>query len=594
VTAGVEERQLMGTAAAAPVRPPMVRRLVEAGSRFVSLHVFSSLTRRIIVLNLVALFVLVAGIIYLNQFRAGLIDARVSSLVTQGEIIASAIAAQATVDDTSSINLDPDKLLDLEAGQSLAPSDQPSEGINFAINPEEVAPILGRLISPTMTRARIYDRDGTLIVDSLHLYSRGQILRFDLPPPETTGENWFQVAWRTFNGWLSSRGLPRYQELGAANGRGYSEVAAALDGAASDVVRVDDQGQLIVSVAIPIQRYRSVHGALFLSTQGGDIDAIVYAERLGIFRVFVVAALVTIVLSILLASTIAAPLRRLADAANRVRSRVAVRAQIPDFSNRRDEIGNLSQAVRDMTAALYNRIDAIESFAADVAHEIKNPLTSLRSAVETLPLAKTPQAQARLMAIIQHDVRRLDRLISDISDASRLDAELGRQDAAPIDLRALLKTVVAINRELGAANGVTIKLEFAGGENAPYWVCGHDSRLGQVFNNLIDNARSFCRDGGMVRVAVVREDGQVEVMVEDDGPGIRPDQFERIFERFYTDRGDGASFGQNSGLGLAISKQIVEAHRGTITAENRTEPAADPTGPPRVLGARFIIRLPAA
>jgi two-component system sensor histidine kinase ChvG len=594
VTAGVEERQLIGTAAATPGRFALARKLFEGSSRFVSLHVFSSLTRRIIVLNLVALFVLVGGIIYLNQFRAGLIDARVSSLVTQGEIIASAIAAQATVDDTSSINLDPDKLLDLEAGQSLAPSDQPSEGINFAINPEEVAPILGRLISPTMTRARIYDRDGTLIVDSLHLYSRGQILRFDLPPPDTTGENWLQVAWRTFNGWLSSRGLPRYQELGAANGRGYGEVAAALDGAASDLVRVDDQGQLIVSVAIPIQRYRSVHGALLLSTQGGDIDAIVYAERLGIFRVFVVAALVTVVLSILLASTIAAPLRRLADAANRVRSRVAVRSQIPDFSNRRDEIGNLSQAVRDMTGALYNRIDAIESFAADVAHEIKNPLTSLRSAVETLPLAKTPQAQARLMAIIQHDVRRLDRLISDISDASRLDAELGRQDAAPIDMRALLKTVVAINRDLGAANGVTIKLEFAGGDHAVYRVCGHDSRLGQVFNNLIDNARSFCREGGTVRVAVSRKSGTVEVVVEDDGPGIRPDQFERIFERFYTDRGDAGSFGQNSGLGLAISKQIVEAHRGTIMAENRTEPAPDPTGQPRVLGARFIIRLPAA
>jgi two-component system, OmpR family, sensor histidine kinase ChvG len=308
----------------------------------------------------------------------------------------------------------------------------------------------------------------------------------------------------------------------------------------------------------------------------------------------VVAALVTVVLSILLASTIAAPLRRLADAANRVRSRVAVRAQIPDFTNRRDEIGNLSQAVRDMTAALYNRIDAIESFAADVAHEIKNPLTSLRSAVETLPLAKTPQAQARLMAIIQHDVRRLDRLIGDISDASRLDAELGRQDAAPIDLRALLKTVVAINRELGAANGVTIKLEFGGGDQTLYRVCGYDSRLGQVFNNLIDNARSFSRENGTVRVAASRKDGQVEVIVEDDGPGIRPDQFERIFERFYTDRGDSASFGQNSGLGLAISKQIVEAHRGTIAAENRTEPGTDPAGQPRVLGARFIIRLPAA
>jgi two-component system, OmpR family, sensor histidine kinase ChvG len=594
MTAGVEERHIISTARASAGRPSIVRRAWTTLSQFVSLHVFTSLTRRIIFLNLVALIVLVGGIIYLNQFREGLIDARVSSLVTQGQIIASAIAADATVDDTDSINVDPNKLLDLEAGQSLSPSDQSSESIDFAINPEQVAPILGRLISPTMTRARIYDRDGTLLVDSEHLYSRGQVLTFDLPPPEVPKQNWFQAAWQQFNAWLSSRGYPRYQELGAANGRGYQEVGAALNGSASDVVRVDDQGQLIVSVGIPIQRYRSVRGALLLSTQGGDIDAIVHAERLAIFRVFLVAAAVTVVLSILLASTIAVPLRRLADAANRVRHRVTARPEIPDFSNRRDEIGNLSQALREMTGALYKRIDGIESFAADVAHEIKNPLTSLRSAVETLPLAKTPVAQARLMAIIQHDVRRLDRLISDISDASRLDAELARNDATTIDLKALLKTVVSINRDVGAASGCTVRLDFADGENATYRVCGYDSRLGQVFNNLIDNARSFCRDGGTVRVAAARRDGCVEVMVEDDGPGIRADQFERIFERFYTDRGDHGAFGQNSGLGLAISKQIVEAHRGTIAAENRTVPGTDPTGPPRVLGARFIIRLPAA
>jgi two-component system sensor histidine kinase ChvG len=594
MTAGVEERQLIESAADARSRFSLLKRGLAGLSQYVSVHVFTSLTRRIIVLNLVALVGLVAGIIYLNQFRAGLIDARVSSLVTQGEIIASAIAASATIEDSDTISLDPNKLLDLEAGQSLAPFDQPFEGIDFAINPEVVAPILGRLISPTMTRARIYDRDGTLIVDSLHLYSRGSILRFDLPAPDAPGENWLEAGWRTFNAWLSSRGIPLYEELGASNGRGYREVAAALDGLATEVVRVNDKGELIVSVAIPIQRYRSVRGALLLSTQGGDIDEIVYAERLGIFRVFAVAAIVTVLLSILLASTIAAPLRRLADAAMRVRQRVTARPEIPDFSNRRDEIGHLSQALREMTQALYKRIDGIESFAADVAHEIKNPLTSLRSAVETLPLAKTPAAQARLMAIIQHDVRRLDRLISDISDASRLDAELTRQDAAPIDLKALLKTVVSVNRDLGATNAVTIRLDFLDGEDAAYRVCGYDNRLGQVFNNLIDNARSFCREGGTVRVSVTHKEGKVEVTVDDDGPGIRPDQFERIFERFYTDRGENGAFGQNSGLGLAISKQIVEAHRGSIVAENRTAPGPDPAGPPRVLGARFIIRLPAA
>ncbi len=591
MTAGVDERQLIEVEGLAPRIGPL-RRAFARVSRFTSLHLFTSLTRRIIVFNLVALVVLVSGILYLNQFRAGLIDARVSSLLTQGEIIAGAIASSATVDETDTITVDPDQLLNLQAGQSLSPFDQPVEDIDFSINPEKVAPILRRLISPTMTRARIYDRDGTLIVDSRHLYSRGQILRFDLPPPANAEESWFETAWRKFNAWLSSRDLPTYQELGGANGRGYEEVSSALDGIPNQIVRVNDQGELIVSVAVPIQRYRSVHGALLLSTEGGDIDAIVHAERLAIVRVFLVAAGVTVVLAMLLAGTIAAPLRRLADAANRVSHRVTARPQIPDFSTRGDEVGNLSRALRDMTRSIYDRMDAIESFAADVAHEIKNPLTSLRSAVETLPLAKTPEAQARLAEIIQHDVRRLDRLISDISDASRLDAELSRYEVAPLDMKALLTTVVALSREAKASGGPDVRLEFA--DAGPFDVCGHDSRLGQVFNNLIDNARSFCREGGTVRVVVRRDESWIEVVVEDDGPGIRPDQFERIFERFYTDRGDNGSFGQNSGLGLSISKQIVEAHHGTIWAENRTEPGPDPTKPPRVRGARFTIRLPAA
>ena len=593
MTAGTNEQRMIDVPGAEPRVGPL-RRALSTVSRVATLHVFTSLTRRIIFLNLAALVVLVGGILFLNQFRAGLIDARVASLLTQGEIIAGAIAASATV-DTDTITVDPNKLLELQAGQSISPLDQPFEGTDFSINPERVAPILRRLILPTRTRARIYDRDGTLILDSRHLYSQGQILAFDLPPPDTD-ESWFERLWRNFNLWLSSRDLPLYVELGGANGRGYQEIVSALSGQSTPIVRVNDRGELIVSVAVPIQRYRSVHGALLLSTQGGDIDAIVHAERLAIIRVFLVAAGVTVLLSILLAGTIAAPLRRLADAADRVRHRVRSRPEIPDFSQRNDEIGHLSQALRDMTGALYNRIDAIENFAADVAHEIKNPLTSLRSAVETLPLARNDEAKARLTGIIQHDIRRLDRLISDISDASRLDAELGRQDAAPVDLRQLLTTVVGIIRDASAADDPEIRLEFAEADPGSYFVLGHDSRLGQVFNNLVDNARSFCRKDGIVRVVARAGDDVVEVVVEDDGPGIRPDQFERIFERFYTDRADSDAnaFGQNSGLGLSISMQIVEAHNGRIWAENRTRPNKDHGEPPIVLGARFTVRLPAA
>ncbi|MCP4386217.1 MAG: HAMP domain-containing protein [Hyphomicrobiales bacterium] len=559
--------------------------------RFVGLRAFSSLTRRIVVLNLVALVLLVSGILYLNQFRAGLTEARVQSLLTQGEIIAGAIATSATR-DADTISIDPEQLLDLEAGQSLSPIDQVFDAHEFAINPERVAPILRRLVSPTNTRARIYDRDGTLVVDSRHLYSRGQILRFDLPPPADEAPSLFDRGWKWINALLQRTDLPVYKELGGANGKGYPEVVRALDRAPQSVVRVTDRGEMMVSVAAPIQRYQTVYGALMLSTEGGDIDAIVYAERLAIVRVFVVAAAVTVLLSILLAGTIAAPLRRLADAADRVRSGVRSRPEIPDYSHRGDEIGHLSQAIRDMTTSLYNRIEAIESFAADVAHELKNPLTSLRSAVETLPLAKTEEAKTRLATIIKHDVQRLDRLISDISNASRLDAELARQDAEPVDMRQVLETVVHMVREAAPEDGPRIVLDVADAKPEAYFALGHDSRLGQVFNNLIDNARSFCRKDGVVRVSLRPRDSAIEIVVEDDGPGIRPDQFERIFERFYTDRPEVESFGQNSGLGLSISKQIVEAHHGRISAENRTDVSDETTGSRAIAGARFTVILP--
>ena len=245
-----------------------------------------------------------------------------------------------------------------------------------------------------------------------------------------------------------------------------------------------------------------------------------------------------------------------------------------------------------MTSSLYNRIEAIESFAADVAHELKNPLTSLRSAVETLPLAKTEEAKTRLATIIQHDVRRLDRLISDISNASRLDAELARQDAGPVDVRKVLETVVQMCRDTTPEEGPAIAFHIEEAEPEAFFVTGHDIRLGQVFNNLIDNARSFCRKDGTVNVTLTAKARNLKVIVDDDGPGIRSDQFERIFERFYTDRPDGESFGQNSGLGLSISKQIVDAHKGRIMAENRIRPGATPDDPPEILGARFIVTLP--
>ncbi|GGB47364.1 histidine kinase [Roseibium aquae] len=567
------------------------RRMLSRIGSFIGTYALSSLTRRILAINLVGLVALVIGILYLNQFRAGLIDARVQSLLTQGEIIAGAIAASATV-DTGAITVDPERLLQLQAGESVAPGGDDLEILDFPVNPERVGPVLRRLISPTKTRARIYDPDGILILDSRHLYSSAQILRFDLPPPNQEETGFFEEAWQSFKIWLRQGELPIYEEVGPGDGRAYPEVEAALAGSPASVVRVSQRGELIVSVAVPIQRFRAVLGTLLLSTQGGDIDAIVRAERIAIMRVFLVAATVTILLSILLAGTIAGPVRRLAAAADRVRKGSNSREEIPEFADRQDEIGHLARSFRDMTNALYNKIDAIEQFAADVAHELKNPLTSLRSAVETLPLAKSDESRGRLLEIIQHDVRRLDRLISDISDASRLDAELARAQAEPIDLALLLRAIAdaANQRADKAETEVLLTVADAPGPN-PFRLLGHDIRLGQVISNLIDNALSFSPADGTVRLGLAPAGRFLQITVDDDGPGIRAENTDRIFERFYTDRPDGEGFGNNSGLGLSISRQIVEAHRGTIRVENRTE-TDKKTGKEKVCGARFTILLP--
>ncbi|MCO6180691.1 sensor histidine kinase [Ciceribacter sp. RN22] len=550
---------------------------------------FSSLTRRIVFFNLAALFVLVGGILYLNQFREGLIDARVESLLTQGEIMAGAISASASV-DTNSITIDPQKLLELQAGQSITPVPN-DEDLEFPINPERVAPVLRRLISPTRTRARLFDADANLLLDSRHLYSRGQVLRFDLPPIENESPGVLEWLAQMFNRMLQPSGLPLYKEAPGGDGSIYPEVMNALTGVRGAVVRVTDSGALIVSVAVPVQRFRAVLGVLLLSTQAGDIDKIVHAERLAILRVFGVAALVNIVVSLLLSSTIATPLRRLSAAAIRVRRGAKEREEIPDFSARQDEIGNLSVALREMTTALYDRIDAIESFAADVSHELKNPLTSLRSAVETLPLARTDTSRQRLMDVIQHDVKRLDRLISDISDASRLDAELARSDAKPIDLEQLLSSMVDISRQIRSTKkpvDITLVVDRRPGARTSFVVNGHDLRLGQVVTNLIENARSFVPEkGGRITVRLFRTKGRCVVQVDDNGPGIQIENVDRVFERFYTDRPEGESFGQNSGLGLSISRQIAEAHGGTLKAENITDTTTGGT-----LGARFTLSLP--
>jgi two-component system sensor histidine kinase ChvG len=582
--------------------------------RFLTARFSSSLTRRIVVLNLGGLVVLMIGFLLLNQFRADIIAARVQSLTTQADIISAAIAASATV-DTDIITVDPDRLLQLAPGQTAAPPGE-DDAIQFSINPERIGPVLHRLVTPTHTRARIYDSDGRLLLDSRSLSAHGAIVRSDLPDTAQR-RGLLDRLTRVVRNFFATPSNPRQdRDPWLIDGKSVPEVAAALKGQTLSAAQINDEGETIVSVAVPIQYMMATRGALQLSTQGGDIDRVIASERWAILRFFAVLAAVMLVLSLSLANTIAEPVRRLADAAERVRRGIRSRQQIPDFTSRSDEIGHLSRALREMTQALYNRLDAIESFAADVAHELKNPLTSLRSALETLPRVRGGHSQDKLVAVMQHDVRRLDRLISDISDASRLDAELARGEAGPVDVAALLGAVVSMARDSARGKGAEIELSIAPRRgrraDSDYFVLGHDSRLAQVVTNLIDNACSFSEPGGTVRVALARTatstDGEapeerVTVTVDDDGPGIPPHALEKIFERFYTDRPN-QGFGQNSGLGLSISRQIVEAHGGRIWATNRPVEAAvvrvagsgaevQCDTVKHGAGARFVVELPA-
>jgi len=545
------------------------------------------LTSRIIIINVAGLVVLVAGILYFNQTRKGLIAVREESLMTQAQIMAAAVASTAAA-DTDTFIINPDLFLEQQLGTKNPAGSGPYQDLEFPINPEQAGRVLRQLVTSTTTRARIFDRDGQMVVDSRHFYGRGEILRFDLPPINAPKPSFLVTMWARFNAWFFANNYPLQKPYGLDNGKDFSEVRLALTGLPITKKAVNDKNEIIVIVAVPIQRLKAVQGALILSTKGGEIDDVLKKERKVVLLTFAVAVLVAILLSLSLAGHIAEPVRRLSAAAERIRRGVNNRVEIPDFTFRRDEVGHLSGSLRDMTESLYNRIDAIEAFAADVAHEIKNPLTSLRSAVETLELAKTPEQRQRLIEVVNDDVKRLDRLISDISDASRLDAELVRTQSQLVDMGELLQALVSMHRELAEKSGIELVFttptsNARSGQKPAFYVMGHDNRLGQVVANLLTNAISFAPKGTSIEIQLQRDGEFVEFFILDSGPGIPPDNLEKIFHRFYTDRPE-ASFGQNSGLGLSISRQIIEAYRGTITAQNREDDS----------GAKFTVRIPAA
>ena len=510
----------------------------------------SRLGRLIIALNLLGLAVLIVGALVLNEFRRGLIDAKRDSLVTQAAVIVNVLEQAATRGE-------PEPELDAERARDT----------------------LQLLFIPRSERARVFDAQGALVTDSYVLGDRVEWR--PLPPVRRPGD--IEIHWPTLGG-------DRRAEIQArARADLKAEVDRALKGVPAFALRRAQNGERVVSVSVPIQNVQAVLGVLTL--ESGDVDQIVAAQRWALAPFIMIAITVIVSSSLLLTRLIAQPVLRLARAADRVTQARAREISLPDIARRDDELGDLTRSLEAMTRALSERMDAIERFAADVAHEIRNPLTSIRSAVETLDLISDPIARDRLTNILKHDVGRLDRLITDISNASRVDAELSREAPHRLDLGRLLADIASFYAETDGPEAVPVRFTSSAGTD-PVTVQGREGPLSQVFRNLIDNARSFSSLSSVaeprVRLNVQRIGRRAVASVEDDGPGLPPENLETVFQRFYTARPKGAVFGGHSGLGLSIARQIVEAHGGEIRAENRVDEQG------QVLGARFVVSLPEA
>ena len=524
----------------------------------------SPLTRRILAVNALAPIILVAGLFYLDRYKHELIENDLDSLQARAVMMAAAVGEGAVIDN----------------------------GFDTPIlSPQLARPMVRRLSQPAHARTRLYLLDGHQVADNRVMTgdTTNVVQVEELPPPETV---WSSGAIRaildyaaTFVGAAADRHVPLYRENMQSRAQDFPEVLGALAGASGTTIRQLPDHRLVLFAAVPVQHYQRVMGALLATEVDDDVNKALLSVRLTILQVFAVALAITLAMSFYLASTIARPIRQLAMAAERVRRSHGRRHGLPDLSERDDEIGDLSAAMRDMTEALYRRMDATEAFAADVAHEIKNPLTSLRSAVETVARVPDIEQQRALLGIVKDDVARLDRLISDISDASRLDAEMSRAEMDRIDVRKMLTAMADVYRYTGDDNAVRFAVETT--DDPGLQMSGIEGRVGQVLRNLITNALSFSPPKGTITLRARRDGGDVVIEVEDDGPGIPEDKLEDIFDRFYSERPRDEKFGTHSGLGLSISRQIIEAHGGSITATNRKD------GRGGVQGARFTIRMPA-
>ena len=528
------------------------------------------LLRRILLVNALPLVLLLAGLLYLDQYQNGLLLAEVGTLREQARIFAGALG---------------------ETAVKVDEADRPR------LLPELARPLLRRLTEPTPNaQAKLYAPDGSVIADSRVREGTGGAVVTEPLPPAVERSRLIGTIGRIYDQIL---GLLPHGNQAPLLDTGPSAAGPDWQPDVPEEVRLTGTNQtremppyirrtadsrLLVTVAEPVQRNRATVGIVLLTREAREVDDSLLAVRLSILGLFALALGLTVMLSWYLSQTIARPILRLAKAAEQMREGRGRAGAVPAWLlERGDEIGELAGALSESARALWARMDAIERFAADVAHEIKNPLSSIRSAIETLRRIEDADKQRRLLAIIAEDVGRLDRLISDISDASRIDAELSRLAAEPIDVAPILATLAEIN-ETTRGDGDP-HIEFVAPEG-PVVVQAVERRLVQVLRNLIGNAESFSPPDGRILLRAHAAGSQMEISVEDEGPGIPEAQLEHIFDRFYSERPQGERFGQHSGLGLSISRQIVEALKGHITAENRRDERG------RILGARFIVRLP--
>lgn len=585
-------------------------------AQFADYYRFTTLSGRILALNFLSVFILVGGLLYLNDFRDDLIVTRIRSLEVQAQLIAQAIALgspKQSKEDADS-QTDPLRAMQLNENSDEFPNAKP-----YKINPEKSAQLLRDLMQHTRGPGFIYNDDGAWLADSSKMYANGQFVRYNQSVYRSDEEGMLYRLWLKTEGFFRQESLPLFKE-GGLDGKVYAEVKSALEqGSTTAMVRVNEVGETILSAAAPIHegnaKGRPVLGAVLLTTAPGEIDSNLLQDRVSLLKLVLLVLLVATLLSVFLAGTVAGPMHRLAQAAQRVRNNIEEREEIPPFEKRKDEIGYLARALREMTNALYLRQEAIGSFAAEVSHEIKNPLSSLRSASEALLKVKNEDDRTELIGVISHDVSRLNRLITDISDFSRLDAELSLESREPVNIAALLDAMCSAFNDVHQEGTPEVKLQIMGAPRqaaitSKHWftVNGYESRIGQVITNIVDNARSFSPKGGKIVMTCSRHRrvGEVEITIDDEGQGIPEGTFEKIFTRFYTFRPGAEEFGKNSGLGLSICRQIIEAHGGRIWAENRhaevgrtkrskskAASASEKEKPP-ILGARFVIRLPLA